>query len=100
MKQQHNLLALFVVLTVIVLVGLVGASAALAGNDHSATSSDPTCGGLRLDEFYACKNGAELPATSAGGVKSVAALPKVNSCGELRLDEFYACKNGGWQPAR
>ena len=64
------------------------------------------CGGLRLDEFYACQYGhwqpdaqpvARVALTSSDAREDETPSP-ARSCGGLMLHEFYACQYGNWRP--
>jgi hypothetical protein len=48
------------------------------------------CGGLRMDEFYACQNGGWQPTEQPIGGDV--------SCDDLRTDHYYACLASGWRP--
>ena len=52
------------------------------------------CGGLRMDEFYACQNGGWQPTA----VHTEQPIGVGVSCGGLRADEYYACLASGWRP--
>jgi hypothetical protein len=105
MKQHHKLLALLVTLVIAVIESVTAIGAARAGEDSSLPPASASCGGLRLEEFYACQLGGWQPDASpeesaipaVGSVEDATSSPE-KSCGRLRLDEFYACKAGNWRP--
>ena len=97
MNKKLNVLALLLALALVVTAGALAATAlaAPATDDGigSVVQDADACGGLRMDEFYACHYGGWQPAAEDGQTAGAV------NCAELRADELYACLTAGWQPA-
>jgi hypothetical protein len=99
MKLNLKLIALFVGLAVLLISSVVVVAEVLAAAEgvslQAGSNQDADCGGLRMDEFYACKYGGWQPTPAAEDQEEVAAG---EDCDGLRLDEYYPCEFGGWRP--
>ena len=99
MNTRLNKLSLLLGVAVLVAASALAATAFAAPGTGDRTGEprydvDP-CGGLRMDEYYACHYGGWHPTPEAGDGQTAIGV----NCGDLRADEFYACLSSGWRPA-
>ena len=93
MNQKLKTLALLSIIATIALGSALAVAAAPASVGSQADDPAASCGGLRMDEFYACQYGGWQPDPAAEEQAHVSA-----DCGGLRTDELYACLASGWRP--
>lgn len=95
MKLNLKSIALIAGLAVLIIGSVFAVARASADlSSQAATDLAADCGGLRMDEFYACKYGGWQPTPAA---EDQEVTGNGANCGGLRLDEYYACEHGGWQ---
>jgi hypothetical protein len=101
MKHKFNSLVAFVIVAPMMMgSALTVMSPDRRGGEQAGVAVAP-CGGLRLDEYYACRygNGRPDPLPEARTVLTALVASQgaselaVSQCSGLRLDAFYACQN-------